>query len=554
LQERDFSFLNIIREERKKDMLKLVRETKRVFTSRVLIAAALFLVMLGAVPAHQVNAATTEISEDGIWKYTAYSNGKECSLVEYLGADTVVTIPQEVDGFQVDTIETDCFLESIVTKVTIPASLSGYSMTIEKAAFNQCPDLKKIIFTGPIGYSYVDSAFVKDCNTSLKLYYDTREAGKSSVQKLQNAGYSMVRTDPYITMKGTGIKHYEYSYDWGGYYYNDYLNPAKTLKLKVTVHNLDGYELTYKTNHSSIATVSKNGTVKGIKAGSACITVTASNGLETIQEECYIYVRKTRLSMSKATMELRETWTLSIVYGNNSKAKWKSSNTKVAKVSAKGKVQALKPGKATITATIGKKKYKCTIKVKKPYIADKELVQYYDQWSNYCYVQNDGQAKIKKWWTSNKKIATVNAKTGKVTPKRVGGCYVYAKLTGGVVAKGWITVLSNYCFDGGDYTLSGFDDGTFTVKLKEAYFKKKKLVVKLRAFNLTDTTVKYFSRIKFCTGNCETAYKYNVKIKLKPYTAKTITLKFSKDSSGNLLYKNVNLRSGRTYHFDYAKR
>lgn len=38
---------------------------------------------------------------------------------------------------------------------------------------------------------------------------------------------------------------------------------------------------------------------------------------------------------------------------------------KVATVSKKGKVKAKKPGKTTITAKVGKKKYKCKVIVKR---------------------------------------------------------------------------------------------------------------------------------------------------------------------------------------------
>ena len=45
--------------------------------------------------------------------------------------------------------------------------------------------------------------------------------------------------------------------------------------------------------------------------------------------------------------------------------KWKSSNTKVAKVSKKGRVKTLKCGKTMITAKTDGKKYRCMLTVKK---------------------------------------------------------------------------------------------------------------------------------------------------------------------------------------------
>lgn len=48
------------------------------------------------------------------------------------------------------------------------------------------------------------------------------------------------------------------------------------------------------------------------------------------------------------------------------KARWKSSNPKVATVSSKGKVTAKKKGTATITAKVGKTTYKCKVTVLRP--------------------------------------------------------------------------------------------------------------------------------------------------------------------------------------------
>lgn len=71
-----------------------------------------------------------------------------------------------------------------------------------------------------------------------------------------------------------------------------------------------------------------------------------------------------RMNASKKTLTVGKTYTLK-VSGTSSKVTWKSSNKKVATVSAAGKVSAVAPGTATITATVGKKEYSCTVTVKK---------------------------------------------------------------------------------------------------------------------------------------------------------------------------------------------
>lgn len=73
---------------------------------------------------------------------------------------------------------------------------------------------------------------------------------------------------------------------------------------------------------------------------------------------------KVRLNKTKATLTVGKTLILKMK-GTKKKAKWSSSKKRVATVSSKGKVKAKKAGKTTITARIGKKKYRCKITVKK---------------------------------------------------------------------------------------------------------------------------------------------------------------------------------------------
>ena len=78
---------------------------------------------------------------------------------------------------------------------------------------------------------------------------------------------------------------------------------------------------------------------------------------------------KVKLNKTKLSMNVGKTATLKLK-NNKKKVKWSSSNKKVAKVSAKGKVKGLKKGKATITAKVGKKKYKCKVTVKARKVAE----------------------------------------------------------------------------------------------------------------------------------------------------------------------------------------
>ena len=69
---------------------------------------------------------------------------------------------------------------------------------------------------------------------------------------------------------------------------------------------------------------------------------------------------KVRMSRKTLTMEVSKTYTLKLK-GVKGKITWKSSKPRIAKVNKKGKVTALRKGKATVTAKAGKKIYRCVV-------------------------------------------------------------------------------------------------------------------------------------------------------------------------------------------------
>lgn len=71
---------------------------------------------------------------------------------------------------------------------------------------------------------------------------------------------------------------------------------------------------------------------------------------------------KIKLNKTSITLQKGKSYTLKLK-GTKKKAKWTSSKKTIATVTKKGKVTAQKPGTAVITAKIGKKKYKCKVRV-----------------------------------------------------------------------------------------------------------------------------------------------------------------------------------------------
>ena len=147
-----------------------------------------------------------------------------------------------------------------------------------------------------------------------------------------------------------------------------------TLKAKVGPKNATSKAVTWKSSDKKIATVSSKGVVTAKKAGRVTITCTAKDG-SNVYATCSVTVanpvKTIKLNKKKVTIKKKGTYLLKATVGpksaTNKAVTWKSSNNKVATVSASGFVTAKKKGKVTITvkAKDGSKKFaKCTITVK----------------------------------------------------------------------------------------------------------------------------------------------------------------------------------------------
>lgn len=119
---------------------------------------------------------------------------------------------------------------------------------------------------------------------------------------------------------------------------------------------------------------SRNGacTIKaGNKTGKAKITITLASGLKktinvTVQKNAVACTAIKNVS-KKLTLNRKKSYQLRPVINPitcTSKAKYKTSNKKIVKVTSRGKITAVKKGKAKITVMVGKKKFVCTVTVR----------------------------------------------------------------------------------------------------------------------------------------------------------------------------------------------
>ena len=82
---------------------------------------------------------------------------------------------------------------------------------------------------------------------------------------------------------------------------------------------------------------------------------------------------KMQISKKKATITKGKTIKLKIKNAKGKKIRWSSSKKKIATV-RKGKVTAKKAGQTTITAKVGKKKFRCKVTVKSPVNYKRKIV------------------------------------------------------------------------------------------------------------------------------------------------------------------------------------
>ena len=99
--------------------------------------------------------------------------------------------------------------------------------------------------------------------------------------------------------------------------------------------------------------------------------VTAIAGLYTL-----------KLNSSRITLNPGKSYTLK-VNGTKLTPAWRLSNSKIVTVNKKGRITAKKAGTAKITATLGGKKFVCTVTVKKASASSNKTVQNYTKVKNY---------------------------------------------------------------------------------------------------------------------------------------------------------------------------
>ncbi|PJI08992.1 MULTISPECIES: Ig-like domain-containing protein [Clostridium] len=222
-----------------------------------------------------------------------------------------------------------------------------------------------------------------------------------------------------------------------------------TLTALITPLDIANSGASWTSSDPSIATVDITGKITGMKAGTAVITAATTDGKTAT---CTVTVKEpTTIKLNKTTdtMDVGQTQVLIATITPEEMAskggKWTTSDQSVVNVDITGKVTAVKPGTAVITATTDDgKTATCTITVKYPTtIALNKTTDTLEAGTTdaltAAVTPDEIASKGVTWSTSDKTIATVDA-SGNVIALGVGTATITATTADGKTATCTVTV------------------------------------------------------------------------------------------------------------------
>lgn len=218
---------------------------------------------------------------------------------------------------------------------------------------------------------------------------------------------------------------------------------SETLTATVSPDNATNKAVSWKSSDSGVATVDGSGKVTAVKAGSATITVTTTDGGKTAT--CSVTVTSKTVSVTgvkldndklelKAGETAQLTATVEPSNASDKSLEWTSSDAKVATVDASGKVTAVGVGSATITVKTkdGGKTATCAVTVAPVAVegvtvdpAKSEVVEGNTVQLKATVSPADAAQEV-EWTSSDSDIATVD-KNGLVTTIKPGTVYIVVR-------------------------------------------------------------------------------------------------------------------------------
>ena len=202
--------------------------------------------------------------------------------------------------------------------------------------------------------------------------------------------------------------------------------------------NLTG-DITWKSSDAKVATVDAKGNVKAVNAGTATITATLGKVSATFTVTVKNPSITAKADSSVIYTKSKTTTKINVAKdGVTGNATFRSSNKKVATVSANGIVKAKKAGKVNITVQVGNHKQVVKITVKKPTMKLTKASAKLKKGKKVTIKVKAAPVSKVTFKSSNKKVATVSSK-GVVKAKKKGTATITVKCNG-ITRKFKITV------------------------------------------------------------------------------------------------------------------
>lgn len=339
-------------------------------------------------------------------KVKAISEGTAIITASYQGKTAECTVKvgniaysmQGTGGNQVSMVEPD--------DITVLSEDDDRYLNSINSKFHDDSDVRFVFMMSAGMQQFNEENFISKGMDNIKVY-DTY-GGSIVAQSSPQSGQAGISYDGYDESKGIALKISRGALANGTYYLVmgknlEGNNPAKTLGKDVVFRfsitdtqesiepesiSLDWNELTltkgtemnlkaeispsdttdktvlWSSSDNSTVSVSEDGAVKALRAGSAVITAKTKNG--RFSAECAVTVEESTISLSSQSLEMsrNEEQTLRAeVNGEKIKPEWTSSDPEVVAVDEKGAVKAVKSGHAAITATYSGARSICIINV-----------------------------------------------------------------------------------------------------------------------------------------------------------------------------------------------
>ncbi len=272
-------------------------------------------------------------------------------------------------------------------------------------------------------------------------------AGTATITCSSADGFSKQTVKVTVTQPPTGIKFSKKKTT---------VKIGTPVKLNPTVlpENASNKNVIFSSSDEKIAKVAADGTVTGVKKGTAKITATTANSLYSavITVNVEKPVKSVKLNKTSITIAVGKTTlitaTVSPKSASNKEVSWKSSDNDVATVK-NGKITAKAPGYAVITCTTedGGKTAECTVFVNQPVKSvklnkTKAIMDIDEKITLKATIKpSNASNKALKWTSSNKKVVKVTSK-GVLKPVSTGTATVtVTTLDGGFKATCKVTVV-----------------------------------------------------------------------------------------------------------------